>query len=101
MPEIFTAVHRDAIVAAAARHRIPAVYANRISATQGELISYGVDPADLFRRSAAYVDRILRDAMPADLPVQDPTKFRLTSTSRRRRHSASGFRRRCSPPPTR
>jgi len=60
MPEVFTTVHRDAIVAAAVRHRVPAVYSDEISTTRGELMSYGIDPADVFRRSASYVDRILR-----------------------------------------
>jgi putative ABC transport system substrate-binding protein len=78
MPEVFTTVHRDAIVAAAARHRVPAVYPDEISTTHGELMSYGIDPADVFRRSASYVDRILKGENPGDLPVQNPTKFRLT-----------------------
>lgn len=78
MPEIFTAVHRDAIVAAAAQHRLPAVYHNRLSATRAELMTYGIDLPDLFHRAASYVDRILRGESPADLPVQNPTKFELT-----------------------
>jgi len=78
MPEVFTTVHRDAIVAAAVRHRVPAVYPDEISTTHGELMSYGIDPADVFRRSASYVDRILRGENPGDLLVQNPTKFRLT-----------------------
>ena len=78
IPEIFTAVHRDAIVASAARHRVPAVYPNLISSTKNELISYSIDHPDLFRRTATYVDRILRGERPADLPVQNPTKFELT-----------------------
>jgi putative ABC transport system substrate-binding protein len=78
MPEVFTTVHRDAIVAAAARHRMPAVYPDEISTTHGELMSYGIDPADVFLRSASYVDRILKGESPGDLPVQNPTKFRLT-----------------------
>ena len=77
MPEVFTTAHRDAIVAAAARHRVPAVYPDEISTTHGELMSYGIDPADVFRRSA-YVHRILKGENPGDLPVQNPTKFRLT-----------------------
>jgi len=71
-------MHRDAIVAAAARHRVPAIYPDEISATHGELMSYGIDPADVFRRSASYIDRILKGENPGDLPVQNPTKFRLT-----------------------
>jgi putative ABC transport system substrate-binding protein len=78
VPEVFTAVHRDAIVAAAAKHRVPAIYPNRISSTRSELITYGVDPEDLFRDAAIYVDRLLRGAKSTDLPVQNPTKFLLT-----------------------
>ena len=78
MPEVFTTVHRDAIVAAAARHRVPAIYPDEISTTRGELMSYGIDPADVFLRSASYVDRILKGESPGDLPVQNPTKFTLT-----------------------
>jgi putative ABC transport system substrate-binding protein len=78
VPEVFTAVHRDAIVAAAAEHRVPAIYPNRISSTRSELMTYGVDPEDLFRGAAGYVDRLLRGANPTDLPVQNPTKFLLT-----------------------
>jgi putative tryptophan/tyrosine transport system substrate-binding protein len=61
----------------AARHRLPAVYPFRYFATAGGLLSYGSDATDLWRRSASYVDRILRGAKPADLPVQAPTKFEL------------------------
>jgi ABC-type uncharacterized transport system substrate-binding protein len=67
-------VHRDLIVALAARHRLPAVYASRYFVTGGGLISYGPDSIDPYRRAAAYVDRILRGEKPADLPVQAPTK---------------------------
>jgi putative ABC transport system substrate-binding protein len=59
------------------QHRVPAVYFNRASVAQGGLMSYGPDPYDNFRRSASYVDRILKGAKPADLPVQQPTKFEL------------------------
>jgi len=78
VPEVFTTVHRDAIVTAATRHRVPAVYPDEISTTRGELMSYGIDPADVFLRSASYVDRIVKGENPGDLPVQNPTKFRLT-----------------------
>jgi putative ABC transport system substrate-binding protein len=74
---IFTFVHRDAIVASAARHRLPAVYFAREVALSGGLMSYGVDVADIFHRSADYVDRILKGAKPGDLPVQNPTKFQM------------------------
>lgn len=78
LPSGFTVVHRDAIIALAARHRLPAVYPYRFYAEAGGLMSYGVEIADLFRRAAGYVDRILKGARPADLPVQAPTKFELT-----------------------
>jgi ABC-type uncharacterized transport system substrate-binding protein len=69
--------HRDLIVALAARHRLPAVYAYRYYAADGGLISYGADSIDLYRRAAGYVDRILKGEKPADLPVQAPTKYEL------------------------
>jgi ABC-type uncharacterized transport system substrate-binding protein len=70
-------VHRDLIVALAARHKLPAAYANRVYVTAGGLISYGVDTFDQYRRAAGYVDRILKGEKPADLPVQLPTKVQL------------------------
>ena len=70
-------VHRDLIVALAAQHRLPAVYANRFFVTGGGLISYGPDAIDQYRRAAGYVDRILKGEKPADLPVQAPTKYEL------------------------
>ena len=69
--------HRELIVALAARHRLPAVYAYRIHVASGGLISYGPDSIDQFRRAAGYVDRILKGEKPADLPVQAPTKYEL------------------------
>jgi len=77
LPDPFNTNHRDAIVALAVRYRLPSVYAFRIFTVLGGLMSYGVDISDLYRRSAAYVDRILRGAKPADLPVQAPTKFEI------------------------
>jgi putative tryptophan/tyrosine transport system substrate-binding protein len=79
MPDIFlqTARNRDLILSLAARTRVPTIYPYRYIVAAGGLISYGVDNADLWRRSAAYIDRILRGAKPADLPVQLPTKFEL------------------------
>jgi len=71
------AVHRDLIVALAARHRLPAVYPFHYYATSGGLISYGPDTVDPYRRAADYVDRILKGEKPADLPVQAPTKYEL------------------------
>jgi putative ABC transport system substrate-binding protein len=77
LPTVFTVSHRDAIIALAARYRLPAVYSFRFFAADGGLMSYGSDLADLHRRSAAYVDRILKGDRPGDLPVQQPTKFDL------------------------
>ena len=70
-------VHRDLIIALAAKHKLPAVYSNRYMVTDGGLISYGPDSIDQYRRTADYVDRILRGEKPAALPVQAPTKFEL------------------------
>ena len=78
-------LHRDLIVALAARHKLCAVYNLRLFVTAGGLISYGSDVPDLLRRAAGYVDRILKDEKPADLPVQAPTKFEMvvnTKTAR-------------------
>ena len=77
MPDILTAAHRAAIISAAARNNVPAVYPASYFARDGGLLSYGVDFVDLFRRAASYVDRILRGAKPGDLPVQFPTKFEM------------------------
>ena len=77
MTDPFTAVHRKAVVSLTTRYRVPAVYPYRLFTAEGGLISYGVDIPDLFRRSASYVDRVLRGAKPGDLPVQEPTKFNL------------------------
>jgi putative ABC transport system substrate-binding protein len=62
---------------AAARNNVPAVYWQSYFARDGGLLSYGPDPVDNWRRAASYVDRILRGAKPADLPVQFPTKFEM------------------------
>jgi len=76
-PDAFTIVHQHLFIRLAQQHRVPAVYYLQRSVAQGALMSYGPDPIDLFRRSASYVDRILKGAKPADLPVQQPTKFEL------------------------
>jgi putative ABC transport system substrate-binding protein len=74
-PDATTSVHRDLIIALAARHRLPAVYALRPFVTAGGLMSYGTDFITQNREAATYVDRILRGEKPADLPVQAPTKY--------------------------
>jgi putative tryptophan/tyrosine transport system substrate-binding protein len=77
LPDTFTLVNRAQIIALANEHRLPAIYPFRYHAVDGGLVSYGIDTIDLYRRAASYVDRILRGAKPADLPVQQPTKFEL------------------------
>jgi ABC-type uncharacterized transport system substrate-binding protein len=72
-----TTVHRELIITLAARHRLPAVYPFRFFAAVGGLLSYGPDSVDPYRRSARYVDRVLKGEKPADLPVQAPTKYEL------------------------
>ena len=70
-------VHREAIIALAARHRLPAVYPYRFFVISGGLISYGLDNIEQYRLAAGYVDRILKGEKPGDLPVQAPTKYEL------------------------
>ncbi len=70
-------LHRELIIALAARYKLPAVYYRRYFVTSGGLISYGFDLVDQYRRAAGYVDRILKGATPADLPVQAPTRYEL------------------------
>jgi putative tryptophan/tyrosine transport system substrate-binding protein len=77
LPDLFNTIHREEIVAFAAKHRLPAVYPFRYFALSGGLISDGVDTADLFRSAASYVDRIFKGARVGELPVQGPTKFEL------------------------
>jgi putative tryptophan/tyrosine transport system substrate-binding protein len=76
-PGNFPTVHRALIISLAARLHIPAIYPYRYFASDGGLVSYGVDVLDLFRRAPSYVDRILRGTKPGDLPVQAPSKFEL------------------------
>jgi putative ABC transport system substrate-binding protein len=71
----YAILQRDLIIMLAARHRLPAIYSYRFFVTSGGLISYGTDSIDPFRRSAGYIDRILRGEKPADLPVQAPTRY--------------------------
>jgi putative ABC transport system substrate-binding protein len=77
MSDVFAVAHRSPIILAAARNNVPAVYSASFFARDGGLLSYGVDRVDAWRRAATYVDRILRGAKPADLPVQLPTKFEM------------------------
>jgi putative ABC transport system substrate-binding protein len=77
MADNVTNIHRKLIVDLAFQHHLPAIYQSRYFITAGGLMSYGADVVDMFKRSALYVDRILRGAKPADLPVQAPTRFEL------------------------
>jgi ABC-type uncharacterized transport system substrate-binding protein len=77
MPDVFMITHRMSIISAAARNNVPAVYTLSAFARDGGLLSYGTDQVDTFRRAATYVDRVLRGAKPAELPVQFPTKFEM------------------------
>lgn len=77
LPNPITNLHHGLLIALMARHRLPAAYSYPYLVSEGGLISYGVDPAGQFRQAALYVDRILKGAKPADLPVQQPTKFDL------------------------
>ena len=72
-----SAVHRELVIALAARYKLPAVYYRRLFVSSGGLVSYGPDIPDQFRHAAGYVDRILKGEKPADLPVQAPTKYEL------------------------
>ena len=77
MPDVFMNTHRAPIISAAARNNVPAVYWESRFPRDGGLLSYGADFVDIYRRSATYVDRILRGEKPGDLPVQFPTKFQM------------------------
>ena len=77
LPGPVTVQDRGPIIAMAARHRLPAIYPYRLFVTNGGLMSYGGDLADPYKQAASYVDRLLKGAKPADLPVQLPTKFEL------------------------
>src|SRR5262249_52490782 len=74
LPDFTISVHRERLIALSAQHRLPAIYPFRFFAVDGGLMAYGIDTADLFRRSALYVDRILKGTSPADLPLQQPIK---------------------------
>jgi len=75
LPDTTTVVHRELIVALATQNRLPAVYPFRLFVDAGGLMAYGIDVAEAYRLSATFVDRILRGAKPADLPVQAPTGY--------------------------
>ena len=77
LPGVFADIHRPDIIILAARYRLAGVYPTREFVASGGMMSYGIDNIDVARRAADYVDRILRGANPADLPVQRPTKFEL------------------------
>jgi putative ABC transport system substrate-binding protein len=77
-PNSITVLHRDLVIGLAARHRLPSVYAFRFFVASGGLMSYGTNQVDVWREAASYVDRILRGARPADLPVQAPSKYETT-----------------------
>jgi putative tryptophan/tyrosine transport system substrate-binding protein len=76
VPDSFNSTHRDVIIAAASRHRLPLIATPDFPGAAG-LISYMFDPVDMHAQAASYIDRILKGASPADLPVQEPTKFSL------------------------
>ena len=77
MPDTFLDTRRAHIILLGARNNVPTVYSDSLWARDGGLLSYGPNRPHIFRRSAAYVDRILRGAKPAELPVQAPTKYEL------------------------
>jgi putative tryptophan/tyrosine transport system substrate-binding protein len=99
--DIFTVTNRMPIITSSVRHRVPVVYPYRVMAIDGGLVAYGPDIPDLFRRAAAYVDRVLRGAKPGDLPSSSRPSTNWSSTSGLRRRSASQCRHRCSRAPTR
>jgi putative tryptophan/tyrosine transport system substrate-binding protein len=77
MPSTFNVTNRDLIITLAARYGVPAIYFNRLFAKSGGLINYSPDYAEQLRQAPEYIDRILKGAKPADLPVQQPTKYEL------------------------
>ncbi|MFY9686661.1 MAG: ABC transporter substrate-binding protein [Pseudolabrys sp.] len=81
-PNLFSALARERLVALAARHKLPAVYFNRLFVTEGGLISYAPDTIDQYHRAAGTIDRILKGEKPADMPVQAPVKFEIVANLR-------------------
>ena len=78
LPDGTSILHRDLIIVASARYRLPTVYAFRFFVAAGGLMSYGTEVLDQYRRSASYLDRILRGANPAEIPVETPNKYQTT-----------------------
>jgi putative ABC transport system substrate-binding protein len=78
IPDSFTSEHRDLIIALAARHQLPAVYSYLSATRSGGLMAYAVDTRDTMRRAAGYIDRILKGARPAELPIQQPAQLALS-----------------------
>lgn len=78
LPDFFTMANRAHLLAAISEARVPAVFWSRTFVDEGGLMSYSTDSAEQVRRAASYIDRILKGAQPADLPVQNPTRFELT-----------------------
>lgn len=81
-PDSFLFAHRTPIISLAARHNVPAIYWISVFVTDGGLLSYGQDALDVYHRSASYVDRVLRGAKPAELPVQVPTRYEMILNAR-------------------
>jgi len=77
MPDNFTTIHRGLIIAKASQYQVPGIYPSRYFAAEGGLMSYGADLIDSYQRTASYIDRILKGAQPAELPVQSPAKVEL------------------------
>jgi putative tryptophan/tyrosine transport system substrate-binding protein len=77
IPDSFTNTHRQAIIGAVERHRVPTIYPYRVFADDGGLMAYNDDVAEQYRGAAGYVDRILKGAKPGELPIQEPTKYEL------------------------
>ena len=100
-PDAFINNHRRLIMALTERHQLPAIYGFRQFVTEGALISYGPDTTDIVRRSAAYVDRILKGEKPADLPVQAPTKYELVVNLKTAKALGLDVPSNCSPAPMR
>jgi putative ABC transport system substrate-binding protein len=77
LPDVFLSAHRELTIELTARHRVPTIYYYRFFVSSGGLMSYGIDAIDQYTKAAEYIDRILKGAKPADLPVQSPTKYEL------------------------